>query len=300
MKQLIEKYLRFINLERGLSINTILSYEIDLKQFSDFCAEKNILSIEELNQKIISDYLTLLSKVGLTAKSIARKISSLKNFSNYLIESGVAKKNPLELIDTPKLPKIIPTVLTFDEVNSILNSVKPSNNPLLPMNLRDRAILETLYATGIRISELINLTTKDIFFEEEIIRVFGKGDKERIVPIGKPAIEAIKKYSIQVRIQILRKKNPTDILFLNFHGKRFSRMGIWNIVNEAVKKSGIEQKIHPHTFRHTFATHLIEGGADLRSVQEMLGHAKITTTEIYTHIDRSMLKVEHQKYHPRG
>ena len=300
MKRTIEKYLNYLNLEKGLSLNTIESYKMDLKKYCEFCEANKILNPKEITPKFVSNYIQTLRKNGLAPRSISRHISSIKNFHSFIIEIGGANTNPFDVVEPPKLAKKLPDILTLFEVNKILKSITPKLNSKNKIHLRNKAIIETLYATGIRISELLNLSQKDIYFEEELIRVFGKGSKERIVPIGKPALESIKIYQNEIRNELAKSKKSNDILFLNSRGKILSRMGAWKIISTYVRKAGIQKHIHPHTFRHTCATHLLEGGADLRSVQEMLGHEKISTTEIYTHIDRSMLKVEHQKYHPRG
>jgi integrase/recombinase XerD len=217
-------------------------------------------------------------------------------FHKFLIGDGLAKNNPSENVDAPKLPKELPDVLDQEEVDRILNQPLTSEN----LGIRDRAILETLYATGIRVTELVTLKQQDIRWHEGIIKVLGKGSKERYVPVGKSALKWLEIYSRDVRPSLVRGSSGRDFVFLNARGKPMTRMAIWNIVSLATKKAGIKKDVHPHTFRHSFATHLLEGGADLRSVQEMLGHADITTTELYTHIDREYLKEVHKTFHPRG
>jgi integrase/recombinase XerD len=237
-----------------------------------------------------------LKEIGLTSSSAARYYSSLKGFFTYLFLSRYITENPIEKISSPKLSKNLPSVLTVEETDSVLSQPDTNNK----LGLRDKAVLELLYACGTRVSELINIKISDLFFADDVIRVFGKGSKERIIPIGSSAVKWINKYLKESRVLLMKKAKSENYLFLNNRGTKLSRMGVWKIVDRYVKEAGIEKEVHPHTFRHSFATHLLEGGADLRAVQEMLGHADISTTQIYTHIDRDYIKQVHKDFHPRG
>jgi len=238
----------------------------------------------------------LLTKLGLSSSSSARYFSSLKGFFGYLFSSTYIEINPIEKISAPKVSKGLPNVLNINEIEAILSQPDTSKK----LGLRDKALLETFYACGLRVSELINLKISDLFLNEEIIRVFGKGSKERFVPIGSSAINWINEYLKNSRPLLEKKAKSQHVLFLNSRGTKLSRMGVWKIVDSNAKLAGIKKEVHPHTFRHSFATHLLEGGADLRAVQEMLGHVDISTTQIYTHIDRDYIKQVHRDYHPRG
>ena len=296
MKIFLKEYLTYLKLEKNLSDNTISSYKNDISSFIRFLEEHKIDDPSRIESHLIIKFFTNLEKVGLTSSSAARYFSSLKGFLNYLFANNYIKNNPIEKVSPPKLAKNLPGVLTFEEVDKILSL--PNTNETL--GIRDKTILEVFYACGLRISELIYLKLSDIFLDEEMIRVFGKGSKERIVPIGSSAINWIKTYLTKSRPLLQKRMKSENYLFLNSRGTKLSRMGVWKIVDRYIKESGIEKSAHPHTFRHSFATHLIEGGADLRSVQEMLGHADISTTQIYTHIDREFIKQVHKQFHPRG
>ena len=296
MNVFLKEYLAVLKLEKNLSDNTVSSYRNDITSFLNFLENKNVNDPSEIKQKHVSDFFKSLSNVGLASSSAARYYSSLKGFFNYLFTSKYIKENPIERINSPKLAKNLPGVLSVNEIDSILSKPVTDNK----LGLRDKALLEMLYACGTRVSELINLKISDLFFNEEVIRVFGKGSKERIIPIGSSAIEWISKYLKESRPLLMKKAKSENFLFLNSKGSKLSRMGIWKIVDKYVREAGIEKDVHPHTFRHSFATHLLEGGADLRAVQEMLGHSDISTTQIYTHIDRDYIKQVHKEFHPRG
>jgi integrase/recombinase XerD len=296
MNTFLKEYLSVLKLEKNLSENTIQSYRNDISSLLRFLEEYKITDPSEIGYENLIAFFKALKNAGLNSRSAARYYSSLKGFFNYLTVNKYIIANPIEKVSTPKLAKNLPSVLSINEVDSILS--RPDTNAIL--GLRDKAVLETFYACGIRVSELINLKLSDLFLEEEVIRVFGKGSKERIVPIGSSAIEWINQYLKKGRISLEKKSKSGNILFLNNHGTKLSRMGIWKIVDRYVTEAGIQKEVHPHTFRHSFATHLLEGGADLRAVQEMLGHADISTTQIYTHIDREYIKQVHKDFHPRG
>jgi integrase/recombinase XerD len=296
MDTFLKEYLAYLKLEKNLSGNTISSYRNDISSFIRFLEKHKIEDPSKIESRIIIRFFTNLEKIGLTSTSAARYFSSLKGFLNYLFTNNYIKNNPIEKVSPPKLGKTLPGVLSFEEIDKILSL--PETNVIL--GLRDKTILEVFYACGLRISELISLKLSDLFLTEEMIRVFGKGSKERIVPIGRSAINWINVYLTKSRPLLQKKMKSENYLFLNSRGSKLSRMGVWKIVSRYIKESGIEKDAHPHTFRHSFATHLIEGGADLRSVQEMLGHADISTTQIYTHIDREFIKQVHKQFHPRG
>ncbi len=296
MELFLKEYLTYLKLERNLSENTISSYKIDILAFISFLSNYNISDPSNISSDKITAFFKTLKDFGLTNTSTARYFSSLKGFFLYLLKNNYIIKNPIDKIRAPKLSKKLPTVLNINEVDAILS--KPNINDKL--GLRDKAILELFYACGTRVSELINLKISDLFFHEEVIRVFGKGSKERIIPIGSSAVKWIKKYLTKSRPLLMKKLKSENYLFLNSRGIKLSRMGVWKIIDRYVKDAGIMKEVHPHTFRHSFATHLLEGGADLRAVQEMLGHVDISSTQIYTHIDRDYIKQIHKQFHPRG
>ena len=248
-----------------------------------------------MHPKLLSEYIRVLYDIGFAPTSIQRTIASLRSYFSFIAAEGEIDKDPTELLQSPRTTRYLPSVLTVDEVERILAAVDVNRR----CGVRDRAMLETLYATGMRVSELASFTYEQIIFEDEIVRVFGKGSKERLVPIGKIALHWIDEYYQTDRPGLARPSSDSTV-FLNSRGGAFSRMGIWKIIQRYVKKGGIKKKVSPHTFRHSFATHLLEGGADLRTVQEMLGHANIVTTEIYTHVDREYLKEVHRSFHPRS
>ncbi|UCG63254.1 MAG: site-specific tyrosine recombinase XerD [Candidatus Zixiibacteriota bacterium] len=290
MEQLLQDYLQHLKLERGLSANTVSSYDRDIREFLFFAAIKDP---GKLQTSSINRYLDSLNKAGRKPATIARKISSLKRFFQYLRDNGVIKENPAAPLSAPRIVRYHPHYLSPSEIGSILNAIDTSTD----MGKRDRAIIELLYGSGLRISELINLKIGDIEFEAGFIRVIGKGDKERLVPLGEYARRAVENYlDRRSRHKACAKSNT---LFINKIGDALSRVSLWRLVKAAALRGGIVKRVTPHTFRHSFATHMLEGGADLRIVQEMLGHADISTTQIYTTIDRDYIIAEHKKYHPR-
>lgn len=292
----LKEYVTVLKLERNLSDNTTAAYINDLSICFAFFQSNDINDLSEVTDQQITNFFFQLRKTGLTNTTIARYFSSLKGFFNFLFLSNYIKNNPIEKISPPKTQKSLPEVLTVNEIDSIfaIPNVKDK------FGIRDRAMLEVLYACGLRVSELINLKMSDLFFNDESIRVFGKGSKERIVPIGGSAISWLERYFFESRALLEKKTKSENYVFLNTRGTKLSRMGVWKLISKYVKEAGIIKSVHPHTFRHSFATHLVEGGADLRAVQEMLGHADISTTQIYTHVDRDFVKQEHKKFHPRG
>ena len=296
METFLREYLSSLELERNLSTNTVNSYRNDLNSLIGYLKEKKINDPADIKTHHLSSFFKTLSKLGLSSRSSARYYSSLKGFLKYLITNGYLKQNPMEKLSAPKVSKGLPVVLNVSEVEKILNCPDTSTK----LGLRDKSLLETFYACGLRVSELINLKVADLFLKQDIIRVLGKGSKERLVPIGSSAIKWIEEYLSKSRPLLVKKAKSENYLFLNIRGLILSRMGVWKIVNQNAQASGIKKEVHPHTFRHSFATHLLEGGADLRAVQEMLGHADISTTQIYTHLDRDYIKQIHKEYHPRG
>lgn len=292
----IKEYLSILKLERNLADNTIKSYSSDLKHLSKYLSDYRYDDWNSIQPARINKFFSLLNEINISSTTAARYYSSFKGFFDFLSASNYIQSNPMEKISAPKLSRALPEVLSVEEIDSLLSQPKIEDK----FGLRDKAMLETLYACGLRVSELINLKLSNLFFDDEVIRVHGKGDKERFVPIGLSAIATIKKYILESRTLLEKKGKSQNYLFLNSRGAKLSRMGIWKIIREHVLSAGIHKDVHPHTFRHTFATHLLEGGADLRAVQEMLGHADISTTQIYTHIDRDFIKQEHKMYHPRG
>jgi integrase/recombinase XerD len=296
LKGYLRSYLEYLRLEKNSATNTVNSYRLDLQRYLHYLEALRIDSPDHIRDNYVSSFLSKLRDMGLSPRSITRSFSAIRGFHTFLIGDGLTKNDPTENVDAPKLSRTLPNVLNQDEVEAILNQP----NTARPLGVRDKAILETLYATGIRVSELITLTRANIDVKEGLVRVFGKGSKERLVPVGRVAREWITKYLQEVRPVLAAKGAGRDALFLNARGTPMTRMTVWNIVHECTAKAGIRKEVHPHTFRHSFATHLLEGGADLRAVQEMLGHADISTTQIYTHIDREYLKEVHRTFHPRG
>jgi len=305
LHQYVKHYLLHLQFERRLSQNTVTAYWGDLKKYTDYLyttfniAHPRNIKLEQIREFV--KMLTLLpmkhsTHIGLRKSSIIRSYSALKGFHQYLLDENYTKKDPTQLLASPKIEKKLPEVLTVNEVELILNSVDLE----VETGIRDRAIISLLYASGLRVSELIQLKLMDIFSEEGLIRIMGKGNKERYVPIGDIALADTTTYVQILRPRLARKGDARGAVFLNIRGKPLSRMSIWNIFHTHTVKAGILKKVSPHSLRHSFATHMLEGGADLRMVQEMLGHSSIITTQIYTHMDKIHLKEIHKQYHPRG
>ena len=295
MDEIIEEYLKFIQLEKGLSENTVGAYRRDLKKYQDYLEEEKISHIDFIDRQTIQVCLGDLHDKGASAKSIARFISTIRSFHQFALREKYAAKDPTVLIETPKYERRLPDVLEVDEVIRLLETPDMSKNN----GYRDRAMLELLYATGMRVTELINLKVEDVNLIMGFVRVFGKGNKERIVPLGETIIDILETYIETVRPQLL-KKTVTDNLFLNLHGKPLSRQAIWKMIKQNGVKAEIFKTLTPHTLRHSFATHLLENGADLRAVQEMLGHADISTTQLYTHVSKSQIRKIYNQFHPRA
>jgi len=292
---LINEFKYYLKVERSLSNNTIEAYVRDVNKLSQFSTADNI-KLKNVSRQIIQLFIADLNKHSISARSQARIISSIKSFFKYLIMEDYIENDPSKLIQNPKIGLKLPDVLTINEIDSIISLIDLSSK----QGERNRTIIETLYSCGLRVSELINLKISDVKFIEKYIKVTGKGNKERLAPIGSKCLKYLSIYINEVRIHINIKKGHQDIIFLNNRGSKLSREMIFTIVKALVKKSTINKNVSPHTFRHSFATHLIEGGADLRAVQEMLGHESITTTEIYTHLDKDYLRSNLMQFHPRS
>ncbi|MFI3330430.1 MAG: site-specific tyrosine recombinase XerD [Rikenellaceae bacterium] len=292
---LIEQYTKYLSLERNLSHNTVASYTSDVRLFCQSPSLSSLTNPKDITSSHIEDYLCTLYDKNISKTTQARVLSSLKSWMNYLESSDQITKTPTENIDSPKLSRHLPDTLSFEEIELILSSINLST----AQGHRNRAILETLYSCGLRVSELISLRIQDLFFEDGYIRVIGKGDKQRLVPINDYAQKWIENYFVDRNSQPI-DKSSREIVFLNRRGRALSRVMIFKIIREATERAGITKTISPHTLRHSFATHLLEGGANIRQVQELLGHASITTTEIYTHLSHKHLRDTIEKYHPLG
>jgi len=294
-KQASKDYQNYLRIERGLSNNSIYNYTLDIKKLIKWLADNSIeISPIKISQETLQQFIYFIAK-KVNPRTQSRVISGLKGFFNYLVFEEYRKNNPLELIESPKIGRKLPDTLSINEIDLLIASIDLGT----PQGERNRAIIETLYGCGLRVSELINLKISDLFFEEGFIKVTGKGNKQRFVPIGSLTVKYIELYRKEIRIH--QKINPLakDTLYLNRRGNALTRAMIFHIVKELTEKSGINKNISPHTFRHSFATHLLENGADLRAIQQMLGHESITTTEIYTHVDKSHLTQIMNNFHPR-
>ena len=285
----------YLQLEKSLSGNSVEAYIRDVEKLTQFLSlHHHTIKPDEITRHHLEKFLQWIGGLGMTPSSQSRIISGLRNFYKYCLQEQITHQDPTALLETPKLAKHLPEVLTYDEIESISSHIDVSS----PEGVRNKAIIETLYSCGLRVSELVNLRLSCLYFDIGYIRIIGKGDKERLIPIGSPAIKYITLYRDHVRVHVPVIPGQEDFLFLNRRGKKLSRIMIFMIIKEAARDAGISKSISPHTFRHSFATHLVEGGADLRAVQEMLGHESITTTEIYTHLDREFLRSTLQQFHP--
>lgn len=295
-QELINQFLLFLKLEKALAENTLLAYKRDIIKLDDFLIlEKKSLSLTDVTLDILEEFLAYIYDFGLNEKSQARIISGIKAFYKYLVIENIIIENPAYLLESPKFLRKLPDTLTYEEIQAILDNIDLS----LPQGTRNKAIIETLYSCGLRVSELINLKLSNLFLDVDFIKVIGKGNKERLIPIGSIAIKHINIYLKEIRKKQKEKKGEENYLFLNRRGGRLSRVMIFYIIKEATKNAKIDKEVSPHTFRHSFATHLIEGGANLRAIQEMLGHSSITTTEVYTHLNNDYLKTTINQFHPR-
>lgn len=288
-------YKAWLQLEKSLADNSVEAYLHDIEMLTAFLLqEAGTKAPGDVTLKDLETFILWINELGMTPASQARIISGMRSFYKYCLLEQICEKNPTELLEAPKLKRLLPDVLSFEEIESIIAAIDLSK----PEGGRNKAILETMYSCGIRVSELVNLRISCLFMDVGFIKVTGKGDKERLVPIGADAVKYINIYRNNIRNQITVKKGEEDILFLNRRGSRLTRVMIFLMLKDLAKKAGIVKNISPHTFRHSFATHLVEGGADLRAVQEMLGHSSITTTEIYTHLDREYLRTTLHQFHP--
>ena len=289
MEKYIEKFLRYLEIEKNYSSHTVLNYKLDLEDFKKFVGETDLEKIDYLS---LRKYLAVLKEKNLGTRSVGRRLSAMRSFFRFLTREGYLKVNPILSLSSPKLEKHLPSFMTEEEVAKLIESAFAKDEKD-ERGLRDRAILETFYSTGLRISELVGISLEDIDFISGIIKVMGKGRKERIVPIGEVAISTIRKY-------LDKRKKQQDALFLNKNGKRITARGVRYIVEKYIQLAGIRQGVSAHTFRHSFATHLLNRGADLRTVQELLGHANLSTTQIYTHLTTDKLKSVYDKAHPHA
>lgn len=285
----------YLQLEKSLSDNSVEAYLRDIEKFTDFLQESSALKTpSDIDLKNLQQFIKWIGELGMTASSQSRIISGIRSFYQYCSVENIITKDPTVLLETPKLKRKLPDVLSFEEIENIISKIDLST----PEGGRNKAILETMYSCGLRVSEAVNLKISCLYLDVGFIRVIGKGDKERLVPIGTSAIKYINIYRKDIRIHISVKPASEDILFLNRRGSKLTRVMIFLILKDLAKKAGITKNISPHTLRHSFATHLVEGGANLRAVQEMLGHESITTTEIYTHLDREYLRKTLHEFHP--
>lgn len=287
----------FLKLEKSLAGNSVEAYEHDVDKLVQFLEIKKLdVSPSDITLDHLREFLRWINELGMTATTQSRLVSGIKAFYKYRLLENFQSHDPTELLETPRIGRQLPDVLDLDEIERMLAQIDHSK----PEGVRNHAMLETLYGSGLRVSELVNLRISGLFLDEGYLRVIGKGDKERLVPVGGMAVKHIKLYREDIRVHLTIQKGEEDILFLNNRGKRLTRVMVFTIIKKLAILAGIRKNISPHTFRHSFATHLVEGGADLRAVQDMLGHASITTTEIYTHIDRHYLKEQVMKFHPRS
>ena len=294
MKELIDTFLNYLSVERGLASNTIIAYREDLNNYLGFIEKSHIEALSKISKDNITNFMLSQRDSGIAPNSVARRLAAIRMFHRFLARERILKTDPSTLIDSPKLWKRIPDTLSVNEVEALI--AQPNVHET--QGVRDRAILETLYATGMRVSEAVNLKKDNVNLDIGFLRCIGKGNKERIVPLGKKAIASINRY-LQVSRPKFLKDKTSEFMFLSRSGKKISRQSFWKLIKKYAKLARIKKPIKPHTLRHSFATHLLEGGADLRSVQEMLGHSDISTTQIYTHINKDRLKSVHKQFHPR-
>tara|TARA_B100001079_G_C16375869_1_gene499658 strand:+ start:449 stop:1396 length:948 start_codon:yes stop_codon:yes gene_type:complete len=296
MESFLGDFITSLRVERNLSSNSIEAYDHDIARYLDFLQEdSSVKSVADITPKHIRQYIQMLFDLHLKPTSIRRNFSVVSSYHKYLIDEELADTDPSELLEPPRITDKLPTVLSVAEVESLLNAIdleKPSGS-------RDKAMIELLYSSGLRVSELVNLKLEHLLANQGMIRVLGKGNKERLVPLGRVAAECLEEYLNNSRPEVASKGLSKGYVFLNLQGRNIDRKSVWRIISTLAKSAGIDKQVSPHTLRHSFATHLLEGGADLRAVQEMLGHADISTTQIYTHVDRSYLKEVHRSFHPR-
>jgi len=295
MDHLLDQFLHYILVEKGLSKNTIDAYSHGLNRFLDYLRRKGIQEMSKVSKLDIRAFLLVLKRQGLSTRSVVRNLAAIRSFFRFLIQEGILDANPIEELESPKIERKLPEILTLKEVEQLLGQP----NSQTPLGIRDRTMLEVLYATGMRVSELTKLPVQQVNLEGGYVLVFGKGSKERIIPLGSEAMKWIALYLNSARERLAKRKESPS-LFINRSGRGMSRQQFWKNIKAYGRRAGIRKRISPHLLRHSFASHLLEGGADLRSVQLMLGHADISTTQIYTHVTGERLKKIHQRYHPRG
>jgi integrase/recombinase XerD len=291
----LESFRDHLSLEAGHSQHTIAAYRRDLVRLIEFAASKGVTSPQQITTQLLREFVFLLKDLGLAGSTIRRNISAIRTWFGFLAAEGLVGKDPSDRLETPARWRTLPETLTVDEVTRLLESPGIDD----PMAWRDRALLELAYGAGMRVSELCGLGLGDLFFSEGLVRAFGKGRKERLIPLGRPVMAAVSTYLQRLR-PILDRGATRQRVFLNARGTPLTRVGAWGIVRKHAERAGLDKRVTPHTLRHSFATHLLEGGADLRAVQEMLGHADLSTTQIYTHVDRDHLRRVHRDFHPRG
>lgn len=295
MRDLLSRYYNYLLIEKGAAGNTLEAYGRDVKRYINFLEANGLADIQSATPQVVIDFLVQIKGEGLSANSTNRALAALRGFYKYLLQEKVLEESPLTHIELAKVWMRLPDTVSREEMNRILSQPGDAT----PAALRDSALLELLYATGLRVSELRSLTMNSINWQVGFLVVMGKGSKERVVPIGKTAYDVVRRYVDQARPLMIKTKT-TDVLFLNRFGGAFTRQGLWKIIVHYAQKAGLQKSVHPHTFRHSFASHLLEGGADLRAVQVMLGHSDISTTQIYTHVTKDRLKEIHRQFHPRG
>lgn len=291
----LEAFAQYLALERGASPNTVAAYRRDLSHLAAFLEGQGVATPAAATAKVLREFVFRLKDLGLAPTSIRRHVSAVHTYYRFLAGEGLVVRDPTERLQSPKKWRTLPSVLTVHEVERLLDAANPDD----PLAWRDRALVEFGYATGARVSEIVTAEVKDVLFDQGLVRLFGKGSKERLVPIGRRALGAVALYHREIRPG-LEKGKGRGILFLNARGQPLSRVGAWGVVKKLARGAGITKRVTPHTLRHTFATHLLEGGADLRAVQEMLGHADLSTTQLYTKVDREYLRSVHRQYHPRA
>jgi integrase/recombinase XerD len=295
VEQLVDAFLDHLAVERGLAENTRLAYRADLTQFTDFLRHQGIRQLNDVQRQHITEYLLRRRKNGLSARSLSRHLAAIRMLCRFLFREKLLAADITQTVDSPKLWRTLPHTLDYEEVDRLLAAPKTKTK----LGLRDKAILEFMYATGLRVSEVVHLKLNDINFEAGFVRSVGKGNKERIVPVGKQAIEWVQRYLHESRVRFARADGMAEV-FLSSRGQPLSRKTVWRLIKNHARTAGITKNIAPHALRHSFATHLLEHGADLRVIQEMLGHADISTTQVYTHVDQRRLKDTHYRYHPRS
>lgn len=296
MKNLITDFINYLNVERGLAKNTLLSYSRDLNQYMAYLTQAHsIAQPQNVIRSHITSYMQVKKKEGLSVRSICRHLAAIRMFHRFLVREGIVADDPTDLIDTPRAWKRVPDVLSSQEMMKMIEAPMKRGK----LSLRDKAVLELFYASGLRVSELVDLTMDRLNMDLGIVRCMGKGNKERLVPVGKKSLKVLQNYIQTARVKMLKGKT-SDALFVSRLGKKMTRQSVWKLVKHCAATAGIKKNIKPHTLRHTFATHLLQHGADLRSVQEMLGHSDISTTQIYTHVDKERLKAVHAQFHPRA